>query len=100
MDIYGMSIDDNDPNHQQWSRVYLHGQLEDLNGFDLCYTFDQKPVDDTRKSVKVHIGNQHIDGTLFFWNAKGLSWGLVVANDDEEGFQYALKKYNERAFIL
>jgi len=100
MDIFGMSRDDNDHNHNQWSFVYLHGKLETLNGFDLCYTFDTKPVDDTKKSVRVHIGNQHIYATLFYWNSKGSVRGLIVADDDEEAYQYALQKFNERASIL
>ena len=96
MDIYGIDYNDNSKK-QPWSYVYLHGMLEDMNDYDLCYTNDKKPVENTRKSVRIHIKDKTIYGSLFYWYENGIPHGLVVADDDHEGYSEALKqwlKYN------
>lgn len=100
MDIYGLDYNDNS-DKQVWSYVYLHGQLEDMNGYDLCYTNDKKPVENTRKHVVAHIKGKAIPATLFFWYEDRIAKGLVVADDDNEGFSEALKhwlKFNPKYY--
>ena len=100
MDIYGLDYND-DSGKKPLSYVYLHGQLEDMNGYDLCYSDDKCPVENARKHVVAHIKGKIIPATLFFWYENRIPKGLVVADDDNKGFSEALEqwlKFNPRYY--
>lgn len=80
------------------SFAYLHGQLEDMVGFDLFSTLE--PNED----LKEGIYDTDFDGQpcKFFWWATSYNQnkGLVVLCDDTQSMQYAQECYDRKASIL
>jgi len=98
-------------NSKRFSFCYLHGKLEEDAGYDIFGVIN--PLLKTEKHTNYVISEMEDgaypctfegkDCTFFFWNDKNnpeRHRGLVVYNDDEEGFNYALKSFNERAKCL
>lgn len=75
---------------------YLHGELEQMAGFDLAYcSIDPKSVEEGIHKVTY---NNSIEATLYCWkytsknnNTKYL--GLIVKDDDQESQQDANYKF-------
>ena len=86
-----------------WSFVYIHGSLQDENGFDLIGC-NERPTKDGIYDVTVVLSNgNERKSKLYFWKDK--EWnrdrGLIVANDDtQEMHKYALQKYKKKTDIL
>jgi hypothetical protein len=85
------------------SYVYLHGDLEDLAGYDLICTLTengQKPIPKVGKyPVCIAIGNQLYPSMAFIWMRKdfGFATGLVVLLDDTESMDYAEANYSSQS---
>lgn len=81
------------------SGTYLHGELQDKAGFDIFSFVGQLPTCTGIYPVKVLHFN--LDATLYIWNDhNGVIHGLVVENDDAEGIDFAIKRYNARYSYL
>ncbi len=83
------------------SFVYLHGKLEDKNGFDLVEYIDPLPCEDGEYDAEVQFANrERLSCRLYFWHANGMQKGLVVLPDDEEAAIYAEKCLKDKAEFL
>lgn len=79
------------------SFAYLHGQLEDMVGFDLFSTLE--PNED----LKEGIYDADFDGQpckFFWWNSFERNRGLVVLCDDTQSMKYAQECYDRKASVL
>ena len=95
------------------SWIYLHGQLEHLNKFDLCrleaigeanpvsctvigeYFVEYHVTEGTYPCTTV-IGKEVYPSKLFLWETQLGYKGLVVSCSDPEGLEYAEKKFEEK----
>lgn len=92
------------------SFIYLHGKLQDINGFDLvCMDFE--PTRDGIFPIEVILadGTKYEDCTLYMWdvNAELIrenghihQHGLIVLNDDDEGNAYAKECYDKKVLYI
>ena len=88
------------------SYIYLHGKLEDINGFDLvCMDFE--PTRDGIFPIEVILvdGTKYEDCTLYIWDVyevfnNGHQHGLIVLNNDDEANAYAKKCYENKVKML
>jgi len=88
--------------------TYLHGILEskacEHGGYDLYGFLGDVPAKETAiLKGFVEYPDEKIDCTIFLWKdttAQSRMHGLVVANDDEEHYQYAKKKFEEKALSI
>ena len=82
--------------------VYLHGELEQLAGFDLICALTengQEPALEVGKyPVCVAIGEQHYSAMAFIWIRKNpkVPTGLVVILDDTESMASAEATYDSQ----
>jgi hypothetical protein len=80
--------------------IYLHGTLQDRNGFDLVH-IEELPSEDGIYECTVRFSdNESYEAKLYLWFIE--NWycrnrGLVVAVDDTESNDDALSKYNKRS---
>ena len=105
MIVYGLSITLEDEYPAVAEGIYLHGQLEKMNQFDLVYI----PESDMPQKegefgceVVIYPTKQHIPAIMFYWTALiGGTYrrdrGLIVLPDDIEAIEYAKQKFEERA---
>lgn len=97
--------------------IYLHGKLDNDNGYDLCGLRHLPEGDGVYDcEVMMNDGNDVRQAKLFYWttNHEGViidgngcrhgKWvrrrGLVVQMGDEEGMQFAQKKFDKRTEFL
>lgn len=110
MNIYGLNVntqevfEKNEKDVEFLDFVYLHGDLEKKNGYDLvsateetyhaitaCY-FGKFDVD-----VILHNGEKE-HGLLFYWHDnESRRHGLIVSGTDTESMVYAQEKFYSRA---
>lgn len=88
-------------NNPVWSGVYLHGNIQDENGFDIV-TSEHGSLDDGIYKCHVILHNgEHRKAKLFYWRSKespiARSRGLIVALDDMEHLADAQRNFEERA---
>lgn len=84
---------------------YLHGELEDINGYDICYCNDKEELNIINTpgihNVSVDVFGNILKCVAYIWSDKYTTIkGLIVLKDNEEDNQYALSKYEERALVL
>jgi hypothetical protein len=81
--------------------VYLHGDLEDLAGYDLLTNPQLVIPDGIHPCVFVHEG-QYYRSRLYIWQPDNFPYqkGLVVAASDKAGNTYAQDCYEKRQFSL
>ena len=84
------------------SYIYLHGKIEDMNGFDIVtFLRGNNPKKDGVYPTKVYLDSTTIVYcTMFLWetnmgNKDGLT-GLIAMNGDESAMQDAQEKYNAK----
>ena len=83
--------------------IYLHGKLQQINGYDLIY-LDEIPPKDGIYPCEVILS----DGTVmkncsfYYWKApnRGINRGLVVLNSDIPSLEDAEEKYKQRLEFL
>lgn len=95
--------------------IYLHGLIEDINGFDLCMVKEGLPSHKIcNDSITVYeegiydcitiINNEEIPSKLYLWNIYRDPVheykGLVVMDGDKDAMEYALNCYVERRVNL
>ena len=106
MTVYGLSITLDDEYPAVADGIYLHGQLEKMNQFDLVYI---PKADMPQKEgefgceVVVFPTKQHIPAIMFYWTVEEpfrRNSGLIVLPDDTEAIEYAKKKYEIRSTQL
>jgi len=101
--IYGQSVNQDDPYPSTVPQVYLHGELEKLNGFDLVYI----PKEDIPKEegiykckVKTWKTKEVVSAILYYWKAKEPLFnnylGLVCKFGDDEAMEYAREQYDNK----
>ena len=82
--------------------TYLHGRLEDDNGYDLCgienFPYEESPLDGFNCVVVMRNGEKR-NAKLFVWEVKEWStskrkfWkGLIVQEGDEKYMKDAMNK--------
>lgn len=107
MIIYGIDINDEDT--QPTLGVYLHGELEKKNGYDLCKVdecesgfYRDKP--DGIYPCTVVINGKQYESTMYLWQIPfdcgnrivNQTKGLVVRNDDTKHMDDAKDKYERK----
>ena len=97
-------------------QVYLHGKVEDTEGYDCVDLIDYSefPTKDETDSVgttvrmcdipdgiySCHVYGYPYECTAFIWHALGRNKGLIVDNSDKEYYNDAENKYKQhKAFI-
>jgi len=108
-----------------FSGVYLHGDVESLCNYDICYPANAEDFPEGVREVTTHCVGEDItekclflegefpcivDGeyecTAFLWYDDKYhhtpNWvrGLIVLNTDTESMEYAREKYKERSIFL
>ena len=102
LEAYAESIDhewfEQDQHTSGGMWIYLHGKIQDINGFDLV-CMDFQPTRDGIFPIDVIL----VDGTkyectLYIWdvNTNFHQHGLIVLDDDDEGIAYAKKCYETK----
>lgn len=111
--------------HFYFSGVYLHGEVERLCNYDICYPANAEDFPGSVREVTTHCTNRDItekcmfldgvfpcivDGkyecTAFIWYDEEYHhtpyWirGLIVLNTDTRSMEYARKEYAERSLSL
>lgn len=100
---------------------YLHGELEDINGFDICYSEDKEEAevlnnkegiydvlvtvekdnpDSNSKIKKIHTT---YECKAYIWplgRGAELTHGLIVLKSNKEDNDFALEKYKEKSIII
>lgn len=87
--------------------VYLHGQLEEINGYDQLYYGAGDIEDLLNKETFVKVvfkdGSEH-DAVAYVWDGyigtQYIHRGLVCSVDDEEAKSYARAKFEERSVFI
>lgn len=87
------------------SYIYLHGQLDDINGFDICnFVLGNHPNCEGIFPAKVYIDKcTIIYATMFLWDdgsARNKVHGLVVMNGDDRCMKDARTKYDNKEFSI
>ena len=80
--------------------VYLHGELEDENGYDLVQSNTSLPSADGIYDCVVLMNQKIVQCKLFFWRRDKLQRGLIVKKGDTEYMDDAREHYSKRGLIL
>jgi hypothetical protein len=90
--------------------IYLHGKLEDINGFDIVRTRYVKDRDFieilTEKIIvntRVLINDNEYEAISYIWTSHNIMHhirGLIVLKDDTGAIFDADKKYNKNAIFI
>ena len=100
--VYGFALNgegkyDNQRYASTAGQFYLHGQLEDLNHYDLCglNVIPEEGIHDCE--VYLHNGESY-KATLFCWinREPDRPRGLVVLNSDTTYYEDAKEKYEKK----
>jgi len=92
----------NDKEHPVTGYIYLHGELQKENGFDLCH-IDQLPEEEGIYDCEVRMINGLIKpAKLYFWKSKrrNINRGLIVSADHSGDNHYAELKFKIRSHNL
>lgn len=88
---------------------YLHGKIEDDNGFDLVGVDEEtmeylSNADDCILDANVWLKNTEAECNFYFWHSildgTRINRGLIVYKDDEVNNRLAKSKFEVRAKIL
>jgi len=82
--------------------IYLHGQLQSINGYDICsFVVGNRPEKPGIYPAKVWIDKcTAIYAILYYWVVSGLQRGLIVMKGDVEGNNEALEKFFAKDYNL
>lgn len=92
------------PYLETFHNVYLHGKLEDINGYDICDIYkceyeDQTDMPETIEDVMVcTYKGKWYTCTLYLWHTRefNMNKGLICLRDDKEANEYAKKCYEQK----
>lgn len=78
------------------SGIYLHGKLEDINGYDLVEF--EPPKERGLYECFVDIQGKIYEARLFYWQVElsidyKMDRGLIVSIDDNDALVFASEKY-------
>ena len=76
--------------------IYLHGDAEDIAGFDLC-NVSEIPNEHGLFCCEIVIRERKHHGYMYYWRANGCDRGLVVFEDDLVSQREAEELYHTRA---
>jgi hypothetical protein len=98
-----VSSAENKSSHYPW--IYFHGEAETLLGFDIVCLEKGDLVEGTQAVTIRDFNNNAHDGVAVLYYEKRHGGferlrGLITLVTDTDSLQYALKKYNEKSFIL
>ena len=88
------------PLEESASNIYLHGEVESMNNFDLVtFPVGNRPKVGGIYPSKVYLRDEDeaLDCTLFMWENRQGFKGLVVLNGDIPSIIYANEKYVAKA---
>lgn len=102
--VYGISLNNNTVYENLKNKVvsgagnvYLHGNLEDMNGYDIGFLSEIPEEDGEYPCICILAnGKAHIS-RLFFWRTDELLRGYVVKEDDKESLLEAKALLNKKA---
>lgn len=108
MKLYALSLNPSctclDKHTYLFGFVYLHGELEKQNGYDLVSTetLEEQELEDGIYDVEVYLHDGKVKpGKLYYWkNSNNLQRGLIVNPDKEEDVKFALDNYTKKAEYL
>ena len=85
--------------------VYLHGLLEQINGYDICGSTETLPTKDGEYPCTViMLDGDRIEATLYLWHVNigrdTIPKGLVVALNDKQGNVYGKRKLKEKPWYI
>ena len=89
----------NDKEHPVSGYIYLHGELEEENGFDLCH-IDHIPEKDGVYDCEVRMTNSLVKpAKLYFWKSKkrNINRGLIVSANNQDDNHFAALKFKIRS---
>lgn len=105
MIVYGVRFDKEFDEMKIADGIYLHGQLERINGYDMCSfgSFGVPEREGIYECRTVIDENMYIS-KLFYWTVtnyeRKINRGLVVFISDKNGMEEAQKMYDERKAII
>lgn len=97
--VYALQHCINDEEYPVTGYIYLHGELEYENGFDLCH-IDQLPEEDGIYDCEITLTNGLIrPAKLYFWKSKirNINRGLIVSADHQGDNHFAALKFKIRS---
>ena len=102
MKLYAKNLKNNKTPGIVFNGVYLHRQLEILNGFDIVHIQEDQNVEEGIHDILINIKGKDYKAKLFFWKNKelNLNRGLVVDPADEKGMLEATKAYQSKSNLL
>lgn len=77
-------------------RIYLHGVIEELAGFDLLVSTTPYPPYGIYPVV-IDVGGTTYACTAHVWKASSRTQGLVVLNTDKDRLEQAFQKFTNKA---
>ena len=83
--------------------IYLHGQIEEINRFDLVCMDYQPTYDGIFPIDVILIDGTKYECTLYLWDVNAGAnhqHGLIVLNDDTEAKIFAKQRYDEKRKTL
>lgn len=97
--VHALQQGRNDVEHPVTGYIYLHGELQEENGFDLCH-IDQLPEEDGIYDCEVRMINGLVKpAKLYFWKSKrrNINRGLIVSADHQGDNHFAALKFKIRS---
>lgn len=82
--------------------VYLHGELQEWNGFDLCLVQKLPEAEGIYECETIFDDGHIIPSILFFWHGPEpfTNRGLIVDKRDKASMEDARQKFEQRATSL
>ena len=102
INVYALQHGTYDKDHPVTGFIYLHGELQIENDFDLCH-IDQLPEEDGIYDCEVSMTNGVTKpAKLYFWKSKvrNINRGLIVSADNKRDNNFAESKFNIRSDAL
>lgn len=97
--VYALQHGINDKDHPVTGFIYLHGELQVENDFDLCH-IDQLPEEDGIYDCEVRMNNGTVKSAkLYFWKSevRNINRGLIVSADNNSDNHFAESKFKIRS---
>lgn len=112
--IYGDKIDSKNSYTGAYplSFKYLHGELEEKNGYDICYSNNEEEayiLNNEEGVFDIEVCILNPDSTSTIHKAKAYVWlikdfiitkGLIVSINDKNAIKYAEKCYKEKKCVI
>ena len=96
--IQALSQEDNISNLTSY--IYLHGVLQDQNGYDLVYIRDLPDERGVYEADVTLSDGSHRTAHFYRWFDGDKDRGLIVDTEDVDGNSFAMEKFNENMIFL